>query len=444
MQAYPKYKEPSLPDLSFIPAHWEEKRMKLSFTEIDECSATGDEEMLSVSHITGITPRSQKNVNMFVTESNVGLKICSPGDIVINTMWAWMAALGVSKYHGIVSPSYGVYRPKGQNYNQDYLDFLLRTEIYRAEYVRRSTGINTSRLRLYPDRFLDMRFICPPREEQDQIVRFLDWKVSQINRLINNKKKQVALLQEGKQAIINRAFIQRGVSWESRPLKYWVESNLKSLSSNTSHDYEIDYLDISSVGHGFVKNEPVHFSFNEAPSRARRIVCYGDTIISTVRTYLRSVCFISHEYEHCTVSTGFSVLTPNKKIVLPELLSFVLTSDQFVDNVIRNSIGVSYPAINDSKLMSLKIALPLSLEEQADLHLTIKKQFGLFDELISALRQQLAAISEYRTRLISDVVTGKMDVRNIVVPEYEKVEDMNGYEELDGETMYEDQKGENK
>jgi type I restriction enzyme S subunit len=80
MQAYPKYKEPFLPDLSFIPAHWEEKRMKLSFTDIDERSTTGDEEMLSVSHITGITPRSQKNVNMFVAERRRGC----PGSLLLS------------------------------------------------------------------------------------------------------------------------------------------------------------------------------------------------------------------------------------------------------------------------------------------------------------------------------------------------------------------------
>jgi len=174
--------------------------MKYSFAEVDERSVTGAEEMLSVSHITGVTPRSQKNVNMFVSETNVGQKICKKGYIAINTMWAWMAAIGVSKYEGIVSPSYGVYQPTNQKYNTRYLDFLLRTEIYRSEYNRRSTGINSSRLRLYPDQFLDMYFVCPPRKEQDQIVRYLDWKVSQVNKLINTKKRHIGLLQEQKRA----------------------------------------------------------------------------------------------------------------------------------------------------------------------------------------------------------------------------------------------------
>ncbi len=107
-----------------IPAHWPEKRAKYYFKEIDERSQTGDEEMLSVSHITGVTPRSQKNVTMFKAESNVGQKRCQPGDLVINTMWAWMSALGVSNHDGIVSPAYGVYRPRS---NQDYDNYYLDT-----------------------------------------------------------------------------------------------------------------------------------------------------------------------------------------------------------------------------------------------------------------------------------------------------------------------------
>lgn len=109
---------------------------------------------MSVSHITGVTPRSQKTVTMFLAESNVGYKVCRPNDVVINTLWAWMAALGVAKQTGIVSPAYGVYRPLAAGcFMPRYADLLLRTPMYAAEYLRRSTGVNSSRLRLYPEQF---------------------------------------------------------------------------------------------------------------------------------------------------------------------------------------------------------------------------------------------------------------------------------------------------
>jgi len=106
---YTKNKNSKVNWIGTIPEHWPEKRAKYYFKEVDQRSQTGEEEMLSISHITGVTPRSQKNVTMFKAESNAGQKMCQPGDLVINTMWAWMSALGVSNHHGIVSPSYGVY-----------------------------------------------------------------------------------------------------------------------------------------------------------------------------------------------------------------------------------------------------------------------------------------------------------------------------------------------
>ncbi|MBL1639434.1 restriction endonuclease subunit S, partial [Klebsiella pneumoniae] len=108
---YPAYRAARMRWLPPVPEHWNEQRAKTFFHEVDERSKTGHEELLSVSHITGVTPRSQKNVTMFKAASYVGSKLCRPGDIVINTLWAWMAALGTSKHAGIVSPAYGVYRP---------------------------------------------------------------------------------------------------------------------------------------------------------------------------------------------------------------------------------------------------------------------------------------------------------------------------------------------
>ena len=149
---YQSYRTSKMQWLPSVPEHWDEQRAKVFFREVDERSRTGGEELLSVSHLTGVTPRSQKNVTMFKAASYVGSKLCRPGDIVINTLWAWMAALGASRHVGIVSPAYGVYRPhRADNFNPAYLDYLLRTRSYVAEYIGRSRGIRSSRLRLYPN-----------------------------------------------------------------------------------------------------------------------------------------------------------------------------------------------------------------------------------------------------------------------------------------------------
>ena len=188
--------------LDAVPAHWEVRRAKFCYREADERSTTGAEELMSVSHITGVTPR-KKTVTMFLAESNMGYKLCKRGDIVINTMWAYMAALGVARQNGLVSPSYGVYRPlNNERLNHDYIDSLLRTEIYRANYLIRSTGITSSRLRLYPDSFLDIPLLCPSRPEQDAIVENLDRATAATNAAIARAHRQIELLQEYRTRLI--------------------------------------------------------------------------------------------------------------------------------------------------------------------------------------------------------------------------------------------------
>ena len=188
--------------LGEVPEHWDVRRAKNFYGEVDERSDTGMEELMSVSHKTGVTPR-KSTVTMFMAESNADYKICRLGDIVINTMWAYMAALGIARQIGIVSPSYGVYRPRNDSrLNPDYVEPLLRTETYRAEYLRRSTGITSSRLRLYADEFLGIPLICPPPIEQANIVRHLEKATADIDTAIANAQRQIDLLHEYRTRLI--------------------------------------------------------------------------------------------------------------------------------------------------------------------------------------------------------------------------------------------------
>ena len=188
--------------LGDVPKHWEVRRAKYFYGEIYETSGTGLEELMSVSHKTGVTPR-KSTVTMMMAENHTNHKICRPGDIVINTMLAHMVALGVAWQIGIVSPSYGVYRPRGKNVmNPAYINSLLRTETYRVEYLRRSTGIISSRLRLYPDQFLGIPLLFPPPTEQTAIVRYLDKATVGIDTAIDKAQRQIDLLREYRTRLI--------------------------------------------------------------------------------------------------------------------------------------------------------------------------------------------------------------------------------------------------
>ena len=186
-----------------IPEHWEKKRGKFLFRIVNDLSTTGDEELLSVSDKTGVTPRSMKNVNMFMSESLVGYKKCQIGDVCSNIMWMWHGAVGVSKYEGVISPSYGVYRQIKKKYLDSFLDMLLRIPKLVNYYSVLSTGLTESRLRLYPSDFLNIYFFVPPIDEQKDIELYLKKICIPIDSAIENAENQISLLQERKQIIIN-------------------------------------------------------------------------------------------------------------------------------------------------------------------------------------------------------------------------------------------------
>ena len=189
--------------IGLIPEHWDIRRGKYLFRIVNELSNKGDEELLTVSDKTGITPRSMKNVTMFMAESLVGYKKCKIGDICSNIMWMWHGAVGVTKYNGVISPSYGVYRQRSRNFVDEFLDKLLRLPQLVKLYTALSTGLTESRLRLYPNDFMNISFYVPPIAEQEAILSYLERYITPIDNAILSSTKQISLLQERKQIIIN-------------------------------------------------------------------------------------------------------------------------------------------------------------------------------------------------------------------------------------------------
>jgi type I restriction enzyme S subunit len=190
--------------LGDIPAHWQIERAKNLFSVRDQRSQSGEEELLTVSHITGVTPRSEKDVYMFQADDKTGYKLCYPNDLVINTLWGWMGAMGISAYLGIVSPDYHVYTTKGQLL-PEFVDLLCRSKPFVAEVNRWSKGVWSSRLRLYPENFFEMRLPVPPREEQIEIVKAIETSQRKTKLLTEALQQSIALAKERRSALITAA-----------------------------------------------------------------------------------------------------------------------------------------------------------------------------------------------------------------------------------------------
>ena len=437
LRPYPAYRPSSVPWLGDVPAHWEVRRVKTLYREVDERSATGAEELMSVSHKTGVTPRKQ-NVTMFLAESNVGYKVCRPGDIVVNTMWAYMAALGVARQDGLVSPSYAVYRPVNRDLlNDDYVDSLLRTEEYRTAYLTRSTGITDSRLRLYPEQFLAIPFVCPPLAEQAGIVRYLDRVDERIRRYVDAKGRLIALLEEERQAVVNRA-VTRGLDpdaplkpsgvewlgdvpahWEVRRLRTVAEMRVSNVDKHTRGD-EIpvrlcNYVDVYKNDH-ITPNLPFT-SATASPDEIERFRLEpGDVIITKDSETWDDIgvpSLVEKSAGDLICGYHLALLRPRKKIIggyLARALRCKPVSSQF--HVAAN--GVTRYGLTHNGIQSLRLPIPPAVEQAAIVEYLDKATAGI-DAAIARADRQIELMEEYRTRLIADVVTGKMDVSNVSV-----------------------------
>jgi type I restriction enzyme S subunit len=432
LKPYPEYKDSGLQWLGTIPAHWEVKRAKYLFREIDERSSTGAEELLSVSHITGVTPRSQKNVTMFKAESYVGHKICRPNDLVINTMWAWMGTLGVAKQAGLVSPSYAVYRPLNSTGSaSEYIDHLLRTKHYVNEHICRSTGIRSSRLRLYPEKFLGIPIVCPPYSEQERMVSYLRKQHHLIRNYISAQQRLINLLDEQKQAIIQQAVTRgldpnvplkdSGVEWIGEIPEHWDVLLNQRIFKEKMRPYsgspEIQ-LSLSQRDGLIPTRDMKERSLQTSTYRNWKVVLPGDLVLNRFKAHL-GVFFCATL--RGIVTFHYGVFQPRVKLVTRyfELL-FHTEPYRTIFAGRSNGMTVGLQNLSNQNFYSVRVLLP-PLHEQEMIVSFIEKERQLVLE-IGRINRQIDLIREYRARLIADVVTGKLDVRGVSLPELDKTE----------------------
>lgn len=437
-------KETGLEWIGSIPEHWGLKKIKYIFWERKENNdPIQSDNLISLTIEKGVIPHSEKTGGGNKPKEDLSkYKLVYPGDIVLNSMNVIAGAVGISKYFGVVSPVYYMLIPKNNKHLNEYFHHLFRTETFQKSLYGLGNGIlikenietgklNTIRMRIPMDKLGDQRIPVPPHEEQKLISRYLDKKTSQIDSLVEKIQKKIELLKEQRTSLINH-YVTKGLDpdvemkdsgiewigeipkhWELIKLKYLVSHNQETLPEFTDPNYEFHYIEIGDVDyiHGININEKI--SFSQSPSRARRIVKPNDVIISTVRTYLRAIGVIP-DLNDSVCSTGFCVLRDNSGLIEQSYLSYVVKSEWFVSEVIGNSYGVSYPAINSSDLVELKITCPPQ-KEQLKIAKYLETQIQQVDRKILLEDKRISLLNEYRQSLVSSVVTGKVRVTEDVI-----------------------------
>lgn len=389
------------------PSRWPIYRGKQLFNVIDNRSKYGTEELLSVSHITGITPRSQKDVTMFKSESLVGYKLCQIGDIVANTMWTWQGAIGVSAYNGVVSPAYNVYRQKKDYFNPKYLDMLLREHQLIDIYHSLSTGIRPSRLRLYPEVFLTIPLPVPPRAEQDQIVRFLDWKVEEINHEIQLEEHSLDLIKE----LLNSTFHSFVLKSKDKiKLKRLVTLNTDFIEPVSDHYYQ--KAGMYNRGRGIFLRTPIKGK-DLGDSKFQKI--HKNRLMISGQFAWEDAVFVTTEKDEAGIASHrYYLLKSNSTTVPVEYLFGYFISQKGVAELQQCSHGAAgrNRPLNINELLELEIPI-VHNPNKINIIIKIVQAYMRLRPLI-LYKEQL--LHDLQNKIISDVVTGKIDVRNVTVP----------------------------
>lgn len=449
---YPGYQEVGLPWLDKIPAHWKIQRGKTIFDCIDIRSATGQEELLTVSAERGIVPRNLANVTMFKAESYAGYKLCWPGDLIINSLWAWARGLGVSQHHGIISSAYGVYRlkPKFHGYEK-YIHELVRSSPVQWELQVRSKGIWISRLQLTDTAFLEIPFPLPPPEEQTAIARYLDWADSRIRRLIRARQKQIKLLEEHKQVIIQQAvtgqidvrtgqpypaYKDSGVEWLGQVPEHWgvikAQYFAKVGNGSTPSRGRSDYWQGGSFPwlNSSVANQTKVTSSDQFVTPVALRECHlpllnPGTILVAITGQGKTRGKSTILDINATINQHLAYISIRQSNVLPEFLQLFLTAAYSHLRSVSDDAGSTKGALTCADLKRFKVLVP-TIEEQRLILQSIDFAFTKINRIVEDTLRAIDLLKEYRTRLIADVVTGKVDVRQAAaaLPKIEPEEEL--------------------
>lgn len=413
-----------------IPSHWECKKIGNLFTQRNEKVSDKVYEPLSVSK-NGVVPQLESAVK---TDAGDNRKLVLKGDFVINSRSDRKGSCGVSPLDGSVSLINIVLKPR-QSWNEKYVHYLMRCHLFSEEYYRNGRGIVAD---LWTTRYSEMKSILlpvPPRKEQDQIVCYLDWQTSKISRLIAAKKQQIHVLREQQQKLICEV-ITKGVhsdvgykdshiAWIGDIPSHWSAIRCKYLfreRDERSKEGMETHLSMSQK-YGLVPDSQLDERRMLSESYAGGKLCYqDDLVLNRLKAHL-GVFALAPQFG--VISPDYTVLIPNSERIIPSFGEMVLKSA-----LCRRELRVRVRGIIEGfwRLYTddfYTIYLPVPpIEEQKEIMQYIDAQAKKTAALENALNREIELLHELRTRLISDVVTGQIDVRSIEVPDFELVEEL--------------------
>lgn len=429
MKGYAKYVEVESRWAKYIPESWTFSNIAEVFIERKENNnPIKTMDILSLTNTRGVIPYKEKgNIGNKAKEDLTGYRLAYPGDIVFNSMNAVIGSVGLSKYFGAVSPVYYMlYLRDAVKNNICFFDYVFQDRVFQSGLNGLGNGILEIRMRIPMSKLKYVGVPVPPRTEQDQIVRYLDWQVSKINRLIAAKRKEIDAIHDMERLYIDHVFSEIANQKTIR-LKYLVEQFVDCPHETPEYCKDGDYCVIRTADqdYGYLRSETLMYRLTESEytNRIRRApLNAGDIVYGREGERWGLACVIPEAEKFC-LGQRIMQFVCNKQMVTPEYVMWALNSSYVRNQGILDTMGSTSPHVNISTIINFRIPYT-SREHQHTLVSKIECTMQKYRQLCERIENEIQLLHDLRTRLISDVVTGQVDVRGIEVPEYELVDNV--------------------
>ena len=393
----------------------------------------------------GVIPYREKgNIGNKAKEDLTGYRLAYPEDIVFNSMNAVIGSVGLSKYFGAVSPVYYMLylRDTAKN-NIRFFDYVFQDRVFQSGLNGLGNGILEIRMRIPMSKLKYVGVPVPPRTEQDQIVRYLDWQVSKINRLIAAKRKRIELVKEHFSVRIanivcnglkpNTPMRETGIDYIGAIPSHWTVLQNKRLFKSMNRTFQgiPTVLSLSQKDGLIPYSEMTERSLHTSSYENWQLVYPNDLVLNRFKAHL-GVFFAS---KYTGIVTFHYGVYEAKMPLVAKYYEVLYHTPEYCRVYAGQSRGmtVGLQNLSDTNFYSTYTVYPPN-EEQREIVTEIEQIEKQQSSIIAGVNRQIEKLQEFRTRLISDVVTGQVDVRGIKVPDDEYINNEITEEEFEEES----------
>lgn len=420
LNPYPRYVNSGLPWIEAYPAHWQLRRVKVLFEERVQ-KGFPDEPLLAATQTQGVVRKTDYAARTVTAQKDLHLlKLVEVGDYVIS-LRSFEGGIEFAHNRGIISPAYTVLTPRSKS-NTGYLSYFFKSKQFIDSLSLFVTGIREGQNVDYP-RLSRAEVPVPSIEEQVAIVRFLDNASLKFNNFVHAKRRLIALLQEQKQGIILSLVLRglnagvslksSGLSWMGDIPRHWEVIKNRTLFAHRVQA-GLKGLPVLQVSlNSGVSLEPLD-QFGRpkrliADATKYKLARKDDLAYNTMRMWQGAVGVVPFDG---LVSPAYVVLQPRKG-TCPQFFDYVFHTEIYKQQVNRYSTGIVSDRNRlywDSFKQMSNLAPPE--DEQKAIVRRLEKELQPLNAGLTQASREIALMKEYRARFISDVVTGKIDVRD--------------------------------